>query len=390
MNQNNIINLYTNKNRDQTGIENITKFVGFNQQIYLDPAVSGYGFIFVTKPALFIQPIKPSQENSTDMIAYTNMCKDPAFVNFIDGESSNEKDLLIVKSLSYSNFLDVPSLFLPIFTNCATSFSPSDTILDSGNAFQTREGYNMPIPMNTTQSEASGTLTITVTETANLDFYKMIQLWVDYINNISKGIFSANPDMITNNMLDYVSSIYYFMLGPDGRTLKYWCRFTGCFPNTKLSGQFNYQKGSHDIITLDIPFSYTLKEEMNPQILEDFNLLSLNLVTSTFSDTSYSEFITRLDNLNTVGYNSYSTSAILSKTNLQSNEYMSRVTSNSRDPLILYETGNTNNIYNDSTTGKYILSFGNDTLNNSLLNSLVEDPDAFSYSIFDDFSSDES
>ena len=85
--QNNIINLYTNKNRDQTGIENITKFVGFNQQIYLDPAISGYGFIFVTKPALFIQPIKPSQENSTDMIAYTNMCKDPAFVNFIDGET---------------------------------------------------------------------------------------------------------------------------------------------------------------------------------------------------------------------------------------------------------------------------------------------------------------
>ena len=91
-----------------------------------------------------------------------------------------------------------------------------------------------------------------------------------------------------------------------------------------------------------------------------------------------------------MGYNSYSTSAILSKTNLQNNEYMSRVTSESRDPLILYETGNTNNIYNDSTTGKYILSFGNDTLNNSLLNSLVEDPDAFSYSIFDDFSSDES
>lgn len=389
MEQNNIKNLYTNKNRDQTGIENITKFAGFNQQIYLNPAMSGYSFLFVTKPSLFLQPIKPDQNNSEDMIAYNNMCKDQEFVNYISGENNNEKDLLLIKSLSYFKYSDVPSLFLPIFTNCATNISLSDTALETGNAFYTREGYNMIIPRNTTPSEAANTLSITIDETDNLDFYKLTQIWVDYIKNIANGTFSANPEMISNNMLDYTCSIYYFMLGPDGRTIKYWCRYVGCFPLSKNTSPFGYQKGSHDLISYDIPFAYTLKEEMNPQILEDFNLVSLNLVTATFSDSSYSEFLSNVDNYTALGYNSYTTSPLLSKNKLKTGTFSEQVKDINRDPIVFYEDGSSDNIYNDSTTGKYVLSFGSNTLNNNLLNSLVDDSDAYNYSIFDDFNNEE-
>jgi hypothetical protein len=64
MEQNNIISLYTNKNRDQSAIDNLGSFIGFNQNIYLDPAITGYGFIFVTKPPLFIYPMKPLANDS--------------------------------------------------------------------------------------------------------------------------------------------------------------------------------------------------------------------------------------------------------------------------------------------------------------------------------------
>ena len=64
MEQNNIISLYTNKNRDQSAIDNLGSFIGFNQNIYLDPAITGYGFIFATKPPLFIYPMKPLANDS--------------------------------------------------------------------------------------------------------------------------------------------------------------------------------------------------------------------------------------------------------------------------------------------------------------------------------------
>ena len=385
MKQNNIISLYINKNRDQSGIENLTKFIGFNQQVYLDPALTGYGFIFVTKPSLFIQPIKPAQNNSSEYLAYENMCKDPNFTYFINGENTNEKDLLIVKQLSCFNFSDVTSLFLPIFTNMATSFTPTDTSLDTTNAFRTREGYNIPIPMNTTNSEAAGSLSIGVTETNNLDFYKLLNIWVEYINNVTNGTFTANPDMIKNNMLDYMCSIYYFMIDADGRTLKYWCKYTGCFPTNKPSSSFSYQKGSKDNINYDIPFQYTFKEEMNPQILEDFNMVSLRLVTATFSDESYNNLLTNIESYTSLGYNSFMNGSLLNKNKLFNESLASSIMKdNSRDPIIFFEPSSSDNVLNDQTTAKYVLSFGRDTLNNKLLNSLVEDQSAFSYSIFDD------
>ena len=379
MEQNNLLNVYLNKNRDQTGIENLTKFSGYNQQVYNDSSISGYGLIFITKPSLFIQPIKPIYNNYNESLAYNNMCKDPSFTYYINGENTNEKDLLVVKELSYFSYSDIQSLFLPIFTNCALNISIPDTNLDTTNSFQSKEGYSIPMPTTKIPSEAASTITITVNETSNLDFYKTIQLWVDYIYNISKGIFSANPDMIKNNMIDYTSSIYYFMLAPDGRTLKYWCRFTSAFPTSKIANAFSYQKGSHDNITIDIPFQYTLKEEMNPQILEDFNMLSLKLVNAIFADESYSSFLNSIENSTSLGYNSYSSSQLLSKDNLFSGQFSKQANDASRDPLIFYEKSVESSTTNDKTVGKYVISFGDDSLNNTLYNSILGN-ESFTYS----------
>ena len=54
-------------------------------------------------------------------------------------------------------------------------------------------------------------------------------LWVNYIANITDGTFNANPEMIPRRILDYTSSIYYFVLEPDGKTLKFWSKYTGCW-----------------------------------------------------------------------------------------------------------------------------------------------------------------
>jgi hypothetical protein len=307
------------------------------------------------------------------------MCKDPYFTMFISGETTNKEDQMIAKQLSYENFSDTPSLFLPIFTNLGKQLSTNDIQLDSVNLFQTREGYNIPMPTNKTMSETSSQISIGVSETQNLDFTKMLGLWVNYIANVSNGTFSANPDMVLNNMLDYTCSIYYFMLGPDGRTLKYWCRYTSCYPMNVPYSALSYQKGAQDKAEFDIPFQYTLKEDMNPRILEDFNMVSLKLVTSTFTQSAYDDFITETQSSDSLGYQSYTTSPLLSKEKLESGISSGLLTQDDRDPIIFYEKESLNSTLSDSRPGHYVLSFGKGTLANKIVNSIIGNK-SFSYS----------
>lgn len=368
---------FTNKNRDQEGIDNLTSFFGFNQHSYLDPSINGYALLFVTKPLLFLYPLVPPQGSSdyNRVLAYENMTKDPYFSMFLLPESGNEKDKLIIKQLSFDDFSDTPSYFLPIFTNNTLSFSPNDITLDTVNLWQTREGYSIAMPTSITQSETSGTINISVNESSNLDFIKITTLWTKYINNISNGTFTANPDMIKNNMLDYTSSIYYFVLEPDGTTLKYWARFTSCFPLSAPISALQYQRGNMDKTQIDLSFTYSLKEDMNPKILEDFNMLSLKVVNSSFNTQGneleeYSSFLsdTQVDISN--DYVSYKNSALLSKEKLQA-MYASTISAADRDPIIFYAPPKLSLTTNDETTGVYKISLGKNSLKNKVLTSIT-------------------
>ena len=369
-----IISSYLNKNTDQPGIDNLNKFIGFNNNVYLDPAINGYAFVFITKPSLFIYPyrVEPMDEYEP---AYLNMTKDPQFTMYLASETANQSDLSIVKQLSYAPFNDVESLFLPIFTNNTKTFNPSDITMDSTPMFTTRNGFNISMPTTKISSITSGSLSLSVSETQNMDFMKIITLWVEYISNITLGTFSANPEMIKNNMLDYTSSIYYFVVGPDGRTLKYWSKYTGCWPTSIPYSALGFNKGSSDKIEYDIPFQYTLKDDMNPEILEEFNMLSLHLVTPTFTAEAYDSFLQETETARTLDYRSFSTTTLLSKEGLA--KYISG--EKSRDPIIFYEKTQSDNILADATSGHYILSFSEDSLANGLLNNLTESNTNYNY-----------
>jgi hypothetical protein len=375
-NYNTILDSYLSRNPDKAGYQQLSEFLGFKQNIFADPALSGnYGFVFVTKPALFIYPIESSSGNKS--VAYTNMIKDRLMAQYTAKNNTNPNDLYIAKSLSYETFNDAPSLFLPIFTNCTRAISTTDTTLDTIESFQTKEGFRIPLPNSTTQSEAAGSISISMNETANLDIFKTIEMWIEYMACISNGTFSANPDMVKNNMLDFTSSIYYFMLAPDGRTIKYWCRYTSAMPTSYPTSVFSYQRGQADFIQPDIPFSYTLKEEKDPQLLEDFNLVSLRKVTPTFTE---SEFAT-LAATDSSGYFDPISSNYLKKTSVLS---MAGSLKN-RDPVVYYEpdTSATKNSYGKSS-GHYVLSFGDDSISDPLHKAMSSSADYLMSLLSDD------
>jgi len=334
-----------NQNRDVAGERNLRHFDGYFANHYKNVLTGGTAFVFFTKPKLFLYEDAVNSSSDAYMkMAYQNMCSDPYFTLFLNSEAINGSDKLIVKNLSYLDNLDTN--YIRILTNECKNFDPSDVNIDSVDVYNTKQGYRLPLPTHTTQSEAVGQLSFQFTETANLDISKIISLWVKYIENISNGTFRANPDMINKGEIDYMSSIYYFMLGPDGHSLKYWAKYTGCYPVSIPYSGMKYSKKDGSIVELSVNFTYTVKEDMDPRILEDFNRVSLG-------DFDH-EYITE----STTQYDSVKESSLLSLAHLKQ-MFSSVINSEDRDPLIFFNKASVDKTaLEDALNDKFELSFG--------------------------------
>lgn len=355
---------YVNRNRDDAGIDSLTKFdVFMNNHRYTDSFTTGYAFVFVTKPSLFINPFKLEGSAFTNLerLSYENMTKDHLFSQFLNNESMNESDKLLVQQLSYKNFNN-PDIrnFIPLFTNKIRNFQITDTTIGQNENFDTRHGFRMPLPTHKVDSIGSGSLSINCYETYNLDFMKMMSIWVNYASNVTDGTFHGNPEMIKNGVIDYMSSVYYFVLAPDGKTLKYWSKYTGVWPTTIPSSVLSFTRGEQNIVELDLQFAYTSKEDMNPSILEDFNRLSLNY----FED--------RTLNIEEDIYPSIKRSILLNPESLKNNVNFD---SQSRGPLVFYKIGKNESLTNpDDISNSFELTFGENVYkDNFIYNNLEED-----------------
>lgn len=344
-------NSYTNKNYNRSNYDDLLYFNGFYDNLYREPFTNGFAFVFVTKPLLFLNPTKPTATKSyLKHLSYINMTRDQFFLQFLDSEKLNNNDTELVRMLSYDTSFRKTN-FLPLFTNQLKSFDSQDITIDQTDAFETKQGFKYPIPTYTTSSEAMSTLSLSVYEDSNLDFTKMMTLWVKYIKNITDGTFNANPEMISQGALDYTSSIYYFVLAPDGRTLKYWCKYTGCWPTSIPYSAFKYQKKSAEITELDIQFVYTIKEDMDPRILEDFNRVSLMMDSSNYNVSTKTMSVDGY-------YESIKNSYLLNKSSLMASEEKAYIMNPDRSPLVFYVAGTSDGKNTDKTSDHFELDFG--------------------------------
>lgn len=359
-------NIYTNKNKNVANANGLTEFNGFYDNVYREPFNNGFAFIFVTKPLLFIDPNRPnSSKDYSKRMAYLNMTRDPYFAQFLAKESMNDMDLQIVKMLSYNTEYRI-SNFLPMFTNECKSFDGADLSIGSGSFFSTKQGLEIPLPTHLTESEKASMLNLEVVEDSNLSFSKLLGLWVRYMANVGDGTFDANPEMIAANMLDYTCSIYYMVLEPDGRTLKFWSKYTGCWPMSVPQSAMKFEKGNSDLANLSIQFNYAFKEDMSPKILEDFNRISLKLEESCGKmeldeNSEYTPILeSPLLNLNKMENND-TTSA--SKAVIESGDH---------DPVVLVNEGSISGALVDITSTKFELIFGSSGYRSRLLDGILD------------------
>lgn len=237
---------------------------------------TGVAYVFFTRPSLhFGDKIDPTLKN---IPFYKNVTKETFFkpCPFID-------DIVNRKSRMYENVLH--SLkggfgYVALITNLCQNFEAQDLTTEVTTANDTFKGFKLSLPSSHSESLVGGTFSINFNETRNMDVTVFHKIWVDYIEGIRRGVLVPSTDSIrsfnksnvkNNGYIDYMNSAYYFLLDADGKTIKYYAKYTGVFPTSVPYSSFNWEIGSSNLKKVTINYQYNYKEDMNPEILREFN-----------------------------------------------------------------------------------------------------------------------
>jgi hypothetical protein len=221
--------------------------------------VSPFAYIFFTKPDLNF-----SNENLANDPSLFNLSKDP-------------KGIEIMKNLTCSPFkgLSNPGQgFIKLLTNMAENFDNSDISFRTDNFVETFRGYKMQLPIDDIDSTTVGNFSINYTEIFNLPITLLHKTWLDYIRGLRFGNLKPSDYCRKNRIIDFMCSVFYFELAEDNRHIEYYSKFTGVFPLNVPYSAYSWSVGEAKLKRLSIQYAYNFKEDLNPEILEDFRQLT--------------------------------------------------------------------------------------------------------------------
>lgn len=219
-----------------------------------------FAHVFFTRPDLNLY-----KDNGAGLLDRVD--NDPYFYYL----NRNSPELL--KSLT-SNFSNKHS-FNPYLSNRAGSFELKDEYIDTNEYGETFTGWKIKYGKHNNKSKTADSFSITYTDDSNCNVLKIHKAWVDYISKVYRGEFSPNSRNVRSRTIDYASSVYYFLCGPDGETLLFWTKYTGVFPTTIPANGLAWSKGNvTKLPEYSINYEYSWKEDMVPTTLAEFNINS--------------------------------------------------------------------------------------------------------------------
>jgi hypothetical protein len=334
----------------------LKQFSGFDLHPYESYLVTPFAIIFITRPKLFIKTNKPNSSDILEELAYKNMALHPFLSRFIDNNVQNKKDLLTADLLSYSNnstnSSEINNMnFIPIFTNKVRNFSVDPNNLATAEQGVTKHGFRHIFPTHNVGSISNGIISLELNEMKDLEISNMVGIWYNTIIGMVSGELRANPNMVRHNRIDYVSSLYYFKLDRDAKTIKYWAKYNGVFPIGNPSEAFGWQASNTNFVSMNVNLTYDSREELTLSVLDDFNNASIG--------TANMEFNSNVD-LNTFTLDMFTQQNVLEK----ASELVNKV------PLVYYvEDNNTNS---EKTKKRFIIKLGTESVYKSASEELFD------------------
>lgn len=232
-------------------VDLFTQINRYRNRIYSDPELPMFWYVFMTTPGINIK------EYGNLQIPYLNYL------------SNYEKDVL--NCLSYPDGNNSKPFIYPI-TNLITGFSPTDLNAQILQWSMTTDGYAQPQMGKDADSQSQQTFTLEFSDVKGSPMLKLISGWYHYVKALSTGVAIPSEEYRKKRKLDYTSTLYYFVTGPDGLFLNYWGRSIGMFPTTVPYSAYGRKSGSApELFKFSAQFPVAIIQHMRPDILTDFN-----------------------------------------------------------------------------------------------------------------------
>ena len=184
------------------------------------------------------------------------------------------------------------SPFMKLLNNAFLGLDGKDLSAKTTDVGESFYGYKQTLSGPYIDSVVGDIVTVRYAETKNLPIIHLHKLWMEYRENVGRGLFLPYNDVRDNNEIDFVSSIFYFVLDRDMETILYYSKYTGVVPISNPYSALTSSIGSmNEIPDIAIDYSYSYKEDLNPQILMDFNLLCNYEYNDLSGDKNTSKYV---------------------------------------------------------------------------------------------------
>lgn len=244
------------------------KFNRFRIQ-YPDYFLNGtLAYVVMTRPDLNL--FKSSDLSYSNL--QTQVLNDPQLYYIVNADIETARTL--TKSYSSKHH------FNPLLSNTLTSLDISDESIDTLETGETFTGFKTQYAKSNIRSMTAGTISLKFPETYNMAITHAHQLWCTYESCVYRGSMEPKDYYIWNKELDYACDIYYFLLDKQDMIIRYWCKYTGCFPLNVNKSMFSYDVGN-DINhpELSVTYAYFAREDISSMTLNEFNNNSGGLTT---------------------------------------------------------------------------------------------------------------
>jgi len=244
-----------------------TKFNRFRVQ-YPDYFMNNtLGYVFFTRPDLNLfksATDSDAEEDDEGSDIHKQIQLDPQLHYIMKANAETAKTL--TKSYSTAHH------FNPLLSNTVMSLDVSDESIDTLETGETFTGFKTQYAKSNIRSMTAGTISITFPETYNAALTQLHQLWCGYESGVYRGTLKPKEEYIYGKELDYACDIYYFLVDAEDMIIRYWCKYTGCFPLNVNKSIFSFS-GETQINhpNLNVSYAYFAREDMNLINLHEFN-----------------------------------------------------------------------------------------------------------------------
>jgi hypothetical protein len=222
----------------------------------IEPSLTGRPHIFLIKPAIG-HGLQSNKGNGTD----------PTYSRF-KSAVGNIGSFFTSSPTTISDTICFP------LSNLARSSSIDDVTMSTISAAETFRGYVQKLPSETNESKGGGDIEITYLELQYPVVTLFHKLWFDYAYNVRFGFYERPQGEDWRKIIDYASAIYYFLTGPDGKSITYWSRFIGVIPTSIPYSSFGGGIGENNIVEVRCAYTYSFKQSMDYDIINDFNTIA--------------------------------------------------------------------------------------------------------------------